>query len=125
MRGWEYDASHGKSDAHHKSSGNIIIYREPFLQPTFIFPLAVDLLSIQFLLILLYSLGLPYSEHSSFEELQWFVKLVKPKQVISTVGKWSERRSAEQLALAWTHEAEKDEPRGVKRKRPGAHGFSV
>ncbi|CAG0889102.1 unnamed protein product [Darwinula stevensoni] len=95
LRGWEYDASHGKSDAHHQSSGNIIIHR------------------------------LPYSEHSSFEELKWFVKLVKPKQVVSTVGKWSERRSAEQLALTWTHEPKKDEQRGVKRKRPGAHGFPI
>ena len=48
--------------------------------------------------------GVPYSEHSSVEELEMFVRRLKPERVIPTVGVGSEgkRRTMSGLIAQWT-----------------------
>ena len=48
-------------------------------------------------------LGLPYSEHSSFSELQWFVRFIRPKEVIPTVnvGNPKRRKEMEAILKSW------------------------
>lgn len=50
------------------------------------------------------SLGVPYSEHSSFSELRTFVQSLSPQRVISTVGGAVARRRAESQCTRWIHE---------------------
>ena len=50
------------------------------------------------------SVGVPYSEHSSFSELRDFVQYLKPDEVISTVGGVKVRRDAETQCYKWLQE---------------------
>ena len=48
-------------------------------------------------------IGIPYSEHSSFRELEWFVRFIKPKEVIPTVnvGNPKRRKEMEKIIKSW------------------------
>jgi len=45
--------------------------------------------------------GVPYSEHSSFEELKFFVQNLKPKQIIPTVN-IGKKESRDQMNVYFT-----------------------
>ena len=74
--GWEYDdrtARAGLDSIQPKSHGNIYIY------------------------------GIPYSEHSGFDEMKRFVQHFKPRKIIPTVniGSDKKRQNMEQLFKTW------------------------
>ena len=45
--------------------------------------------------------GLPYSEHSSYKELERFVKFLQPRKVHSTVGGYKDRKAHDHIFNNW------------------------
>ena len=56
--------------------------------------------------LVLHTVGVPYSEHSSFSELRDFIKLLKPTEVISTVGGAKTHKMAESQCYKWLIECD-------------------